>query len=95
MTSSATSVKSFKMFTAWLWDVDSDPVLLRYGALVNVWARCAWVVAEMVEITYPAGYQDRYYVLSVMYVLTHGLINGFILLPVAGRKDRAGAGGCW
>ena len=86
MTSSATLVKSFRTFVAWLWDVDSDPVLLRYGALVNVWARCAWVAATLVEITYPAGYQDRYYVLSVIYVLTHACINGFFYYRLRGGR---------
>ena len=58
-----------------------SPEELRYGAIISVWVRWFWVIGALIEINYPAGYQDRYYVLNTLYVLTPGLINGYVLLP--------------
>ena len=51
---------------------------VRYGAIISVWVRWFWVIGALIEINYPAGYQDRYYVLNTLYVLTPGLINGYV-----------------
>ena len=84
MTSIATLAKPLRMFASWLWDGGFDPVELRYGAIISVWVRWFWVVGGLVEINYPAGYQDRYYVLNTLYVLTPGLINGYVYYRLRG-----------
>ena len=77
MTSNALSAKPFRMLAGWLWSDGFDPEELRYGAIISVWVRWFWVIGGLIEINYPAGYQDRYYVLNTLYVLTPGFINGY------------------
>ena len=72
------SFQPFMMVGRWLWADGFDLEELRYGAIISVWARWFWVVAALIEINYPAGYQDRYYVLNTLYVLTPGVINGYV-----------------
>ena len=67
-----------KAGVGWLWSDGFDPEELRYGAIISVWVRWFWVIGALIEINYPAGYQDRYYVLNTLYVLTPGLINGYV-----------------
>ena len=66
------------MIVGWLWSDGFSPEELRYGAIISVWVRWFWVIGALIEINYPAGYQDRYYVLNTLYVLTPGLINGYV-----------------
>ena len=61
----------------WLLAEGLDPDELRYGAVINLWLRWVWVLSALVEINYPAGYQDRYYLLNTLYVLLPGLVNGY------------------
>ena len=56
-----------------------DPDELRYVAIICVWVRWFWVIGGLIEINYPAGYQDRYYVLNTLYVLTPAVVNGYVL----------------
>ena len=56
-----------------------DPDELRYGAIICVWVRWFWMIGGLIEINYPAGYQDRYYVLNTLYVLTPAVVNGYVL----------------
>ena len=78
MTARAFSAKPFRMIVGWLWSDGFSPEELRYGAIISVWVRWFWVIGALIEINYPAGYQDRYYVLNTLYVLTPGLINGYV-----------------
>ena len=66
------------MLAGWMWSDGFSPEELRYGAIISVWVRWFWVIGALIEINYPAGYQDRYYVLNTLYVLTPGLINGYV-----------------
>ena len=67
----------FRKATQWLLAEGLDPAELRYGAIISVWVRWFWVLAALVEINYPAGYQDRYYALNTLYVLTPAVTNGY------------------
>ena len=78
MTARAFSAKPFRMIVGWLWSDGFSPEELRYGAIISVWVRWFWVIGALIEINYPAGYQDRYYVLNTLYVLTPGLLNGYV-----------------
>ena len=78
MTSRVLWPNPFRMLVVWLWADGFDPEELRYGAIISVWVRWFWVIGALIEINYPAGYQDRYYVLNTLYVLTPGLLNGYV-----------------
>ncbi len=69
---------SFEKAVQWLLADGLDPEELRYGAIISVWVRWFWVLAALIEINYPAGYQDRYYALNTLYVLTPAVINGYV-----------------
>ena len=84
MTSRVLWPNPFRMLVVWLWADGFDPEELRYGAIISVWVRWFWVIGALIEINYPAGYQDRYYVLNTLYVLTPGLINGYVLYRIRG-----------
>ena len=78
MTSPSLSAKPVRMIVGWIWSDGFSPEELRYGAIISVWVRWFWVIGGLIEINYPAGYQDRYYALNTLYVLTPGLINGYV-----------------
>ncbi len=78
MTSPFLSAKPARMIVGWIWSDGFSPEELRYGAIISVWVRWFWVIGGLIEINYPAGYQDRYYALNTLYVLTPGLINGYV-----------------
>lgn len=77
MASAAALVKPVRKVASWFWDGGFDPVELRYGALVSVWARWFWLIGGLVEINYPAGYLDRYYALNMLYVLAPAVVNAY------------------
>ena len=66
----------------WLLAEGLDPDELRYGAIISVWVRWSWVISGLIEINYPAGYQDRYYALNTLYVLTPAVINGYVFYRI-------------
>lgn len=70
--------RPFRQGLNWLLAGGLDPDELRYGAIISVWVRWFWVIGGLIEINYPAGYQDRYYVLNTLYVLTPAAINGYV-----------------
>ena len=78
MTGIVLLAKPFSWVGNWLWADGFDPEELRYGAIISVWVRWFWIIGGLIEINYPAGYQDRYYVLNTLYALTPLLINGYV-----------------
>ena len=74
------------MLGGWLWAEGFDPGELRYGAIISVWVRCFWVAAGLIEINYPAGYQDRYYVLNTLYTLTPAFVSAYAYYLIR-RRD--------
>ena len=74
----------------WLLVEGLDPEELRYGAIISVWVRWFWLLGALVEINYPAGYQDRYYALNTVYVLVPAVINGYVFFRIrSGRMVSA------
>ena len=84
----------FRKAMQWLLAEGLDPEELRYGAIISVWVRWSWVIAGLIEINYPAGYQDRYYVLNTLYMLTPAVINGYVFYRIRSGQT-VPAGGCW
>ena len=72
----------FRKAMQWLLAEGLDPEELRYGAIISVWVRWSWVISGLIEINYPAGYQDRYYALNTLYVLTPAVINGYVFYRI-------------
>ena len=86
MTSRVLSAKPFRKIVGWMWADGFSPEELRYGAIISVWVRWFWIIGALIEINYPAGYQDRYYVLNTLYVLTPGVVNGYVYYWIKSRS---------
>ena len=82
MTSRSISANPVRKVVGWIWSDGFSSEELRYGAIISVWVRWFWVIGGLIEINYPAGYQDRYYALNTLYVLTPGLINACVFYRI-------------
>ena len=67
-----------KLIINWFRADGFTPEELRYGGIISIFIRWILIAGALFEINYPAGYQDRYYVLSTLYWLTPGFISGYV-----------------
>ncbi len=83
---SATS-HAVERMVSWLCADGFTPEELRYGGIISVWIRWIWIAGALFEINYPAGYQDRHYILNTLYVLTPAFINGYVYYRLRTQKS--------